>query len=373
MIGFTVLVFKRLDMTSRGVRTISMEIPAEEKQEGSRWDLEVLDNSDLTVKEDTPKARMDARKRHLQKACAKLTLDADVADQRDLEITIAYGKLKLCGLEKTASTFMKAIRAKEKGLQKEQPFKSFIIVREPYGRLLSGYIDKLFSRATWWDMYGKYIVEHFRYRPKKKEVNCGSNVTFHEFIKYWFNAYETGNKEDGHFRPMHKTCRMCYFDYDYYVRLETIGSDMTYIYQQINMTLDRQMSDDEMTIKDKAADIINQRDKGGWQGCESACSMLKRTWWSFHARGLVAMDVEMPVKEEECETISRHDFVKLAHQSHLESKARIDKPKQRWKSMVDYYLQIPLVDRLKIRDILMKDFKLHGYDPTPRDMFPELH
>ena len=247
------------------------------------------------------------------------------------------------------------------------------MVREPYSRLVSGYIDKMYSRAGWWGMYGKYMVENFRYMPSEQEKRCGSNVTFHEFVRYWAHAYATNKKQDGHFRPMHKTCRMCYFDYDYYVRLETIGADMTHIYESVNLTLDRPMTDDEVTLKDKAHDIMIQRDDGSWTGCETACNMLDRTWWTFHARGLVALDVRQPFTGEACNTVSPEEFIKAAMDAHVSSKDRIDKRKQRREMMVSLYLQLPLLDRLMVRDILMKDFKLHGYDPTPRDMFPELY
>ena len=40
--------------------------------------------------------------------------------------------------------------------------------------------------------------------------------------------------------------------------------------------------------------------------------------------------------------------------------------------MVSLYRQVALLDRLKVREALMVDFRLHGYDATPTDIFPEL-
>jgi len=348
--------------------------------------------ADLDVNEESAKVRMDARKSHLQKVCQGLTLDENVAKQRDLEITIARGKLKLCGLEKTASTFMKHLRARENAPKRtsrdrlenkdappenlpkdENDFKSFIVVREPYGRLVSGYIDKLYTRTIWWKMMGKYIIENFRFKPTPKEKECGSDVSFTEFIRYWIHAQETNHRRDGHFQPMHEECQFCHWDYDYYAHMETLKSDMKFIYESNNLTLMSTFVDEEETMRDKASDIIGQRKAGQHVGCEEGCNMLERAWWSFHARGLIALDVKLPLQGEACQTVERREFEDIAWQAHVESEDRIDKPKQRRQMMVSLYLQLPLLDRLKVREVFMRDFELFGYDSTPKDMFPELY
>ena len=147
---------------------------------------------------------------------------------------------------------------------------------------------------------------------------------------------------------------------------------MAFIYEQVNVTLVRAMDDEEDTMRDKAADIIKQREKETYRGCEDTCTMIDRAWWTFHARGLIASDVAQPLKGESCDTISKEDFADLVWKHHEESKARIDKRKQRRQAMVDLYLQVPLLDRLKVRQLLFTDFNLHGYESTPKDMFPEL-
>jgi len=346
--------------------------------------LNEMDRLDMIPIDNSPRSRLDARKKHLLKVCANLTLSDTILEQRTLEITMAYGKLKLCGLEKTASTFMRSLRYREDTMNfkrqkaglspyksEDGSYKTFIIVREPYGRLLSAYIDKLYSRSSWWGQ-GKYIIENFRYHATHQSKQCGSDVSFAEFIRYWIHSQETDLRGDGHFNPMHRECQFCHFDYDYYVHMETIQKDMEFVYKETNTTLIRAMDDEEFTMRDKAADIIKQRDSGAFRGCEEVCAMLDRAWWTFHARGLIASDVPQPLKEDQCVEIEQSQFEDLVWKSHVESKERIDKVKQRRQAMVDLYLTVPLLDRLKVRNILLRDFNLHGYESLPMDMFPEL-
>ena len=246
-------------------------------------------------------------------------------------------------------------------------------MREPYTRLQSAYIDKLYTRASWWAGAGKYILETFRSKSArgKLDYKCGSNVTFPEFVRYWIYAQEAGRHNDNHWVPMHTECRMCTFDYDLYVHLETIASDMANLYQTVGEQMSRPMSDDEWTIDNKIKDLIPQRDHGAWGDCEANCSMLGRAWWSFQARGLVGVDQDFP--DVDCNIVNRTELSYLALAARRRSVGGFDKGAQRRASVAAMYRQVPLLDRLKVRDLLMPDFKLHGYDPTPRDMFPELY
>ena len=349
-------------------------------------------NMTHTKKTDSAEKRLQSRLQHLRNACENIALDKNIHKQRNLEITLAQGRLKMCGLEKTASTFMKQLKGREKSevktsadrqneepQQKSEPkhdpenFKTFVIVREPYGRLVSAFIDKLYTRSLWWSNFGSYIIKKFRFQATNEMSECGSDVSFPEFIRYWIHALETDHRRDGHFDPMHRECQFCLFKYDYFVHLETLLSDMTYIYQSVNATLISTMDDEEDTIRDKAADIINQRQGGSFQKCEGSCDMLNRAWWSFHARGLIATDVQLPLSGDRCDTVTKHEFEDIAWQAHLQSADRIDKRKQRRDAIVELYLQVPILDRLKVRQIFLNDFKLHGYESTPSDLFPELN
>ena len=61
----------------------------------------------------------------------------------------------------------------------------FMFVREPYSRVLSGYVDKLFSPNTqYWKATGSYIVSKIRKNADPLSLRCGHDVTFAEFVRY---------------------------------------------------------------------------------------------------------------------------------------------------------------------------------------------
>ena len=319
----------------------------------------------------------------MQQACQHMNFDSE---KRRAQVNLAGGKLKLCALEKTASTFVKTLSAREHfaNNQKATPevphqtqppepeVKRLVIVRDPYTRLLSAYFDKLYTRPTWYKFasYGRYIIEHFRFNATKEKIDCASDVSWPEFVRFMINSMETDRMRNPHFDPMYKRCEFCVVDYDYYVHLETIGSDMEHIYQTINTTMVSAMSDEQDAIRSKCGEIVAHREDAG--NCQTVEEIFHRAWFSFKARGFIASDVNIPLTKEEMKNVTKNRFSDLCWQAHLDSVARIDKKRQRREKVVEMYLQLPLLDRLKLREIFLKDFQLHGYDSTPSDLFPEL-
>lgn len=85
----------------------------------------------------------------------------------------------------------------------------FVFVREPYSRLLSAYVDKLFVPDSYFDKLGTYIVRAFRANASSESLKFGHDVTFAELVKYVIHAESTGRKRDYHFVPAHAQCNMC--------------------------------------------------------------------------------------------------------------------------------------------------------------------
>ena len=87
----------------------------------------------------------------------------------------------------------------------------FMFVRDPYSRVLSGYVDKLFSPNT---MYQKHItcafvVSEIREDASSLSIHCGHDVTFPKFIKYIILSEKRRIHRDRHFTPMNEHCRPC--------------------------------------------------------------------------------------------------------------------------------------------------------------------
>ena len=94
-------------------------------------------------------------------------------------------------------------------------------VRDPYTRLLSGYVDKLFApNPYFWKMIGGHIIT--THRQGSEHGKCFSDVTFPEFVKYVLESERTNSTfRDAHFTPAWDQCKPCAFNYSVYGRMES--------------------------------------------------------------------------------------------------------------------------------------------------------
>ncbi|ESO81926.1 hypothetical protein LOTGIDRAFT_56205, partial [Lottia gigantea] len=116
-----------------------------------------------------------------------------------------------------------------------------MFVREPFTRLISGYIDKIFApNPYFWSVIGKYIIRNFRVNATEKSKKCGHDVTFPEFIKYVIHSEATNNTaRDAHFTPIYDQCKPCEIKYNVVGKMESFLNDTTFIMNNIgfNITL----------------------------------------------------------------------------------------------------------------------------------------
>ena len=118
-------------------------------------------------------------------------------------------------------------------LKNESYFK-FVIVRNPWDRLTSAYLNKFITpidlkKST---SPGKEVVEKL-YREKGLKPNWDKAITFNQFVEYLMN-----NKDediDGHWRP-----QFLYLNgnkFDFIARVENLAEDFEYIKNKLNITL----------------------------------------------------------------------------------------------------------------------------------------
>ena len=304
-----------------------------------------------------------------QKAVATHTIKADLRK-------IAYGRLNFCAIAKIGSTFTRIIQQRhfsDRSHKKvKAPLKSYMFVREPYSRLMSGYIGKIVTNPLWWSSFGTLLISKFRPGASKNEKSCGIGATFPEFVKYLIFSQETGKYIDQHFQPIHQQCGLCHRHYDFIGHLENLPGDMRFILSSVNITgKDLSLEDSESTIRDKTKNTVRHRAK--IKKCQDMCSIMTTVWWSFHARGLISRDIKLPVNGSRCDTISEDEFFQIAMGAHNASIGHIDRGKQKRGALVELFTQVPLQDRLRLKELFMADFELFGYDPMPPDLFPEMY
>lgn len=108
----------------------------------------------------------------------------------------------------------KFVRPKSKSLSqfKDLDFK-FMFVREPYHRILSAYIDKVFApNPYFWNKFGRLAIKLSRKSANKR---CFHDVTFAEFVRYvvWSDKHDT--RVDPHLNKASEMCSPCRMNYTF--------------------------------------------------------------------------------------------------------------------------------------------------------------
>lgn len=144
---------------------------------------------------------------------------------------------------------------------------SFIIVRDPFERLLSAYRDKIEGfRNKFYKRIGRFIV--FKYRTevkpsvtqvsdihsrlKKKQQEIGP--TFSEFINYVSDS----TTFDEHWAPYHSFCTPCHVNFTVIAKTETLLADSSYIIKKLH--LENKLKHQSWKAINKAYDGRNTKD-----------------------------------------------------------------------------------------------------------------
>ena len=116
----------------------------------------------------------------------------------------------------------------------------FLIARNPYERLVSGYRDKILGEAVRYPsaVYGqisRIILRKYRLKdpfgPSKS-----STPTFAEFVRYIVDEVAEGREIDMHWTPAYKFCNPCQVDLTHIIKFETIDRDTSWIVKKANLT-----------------------------------------------------------------------------------------------------------------------------------------
>lgn len=246
----------------------------------------------------------------------------------------------------------------------------YMFVREPYGRLLSFYVDKLMASNTYyWKVVGIYAVKG-RSRTEAG-YRCGHDVSFPEFIKYVIKTLSTGKNVDPHWVEMERNCRTCDIRYDYIGKMETFAqnADEILIKLGLNKTAEylRQhgaVDADEDAIKDSVVQPYVFENK--YRLCISFSDALERAWKKLQIRGLVAPG---PAPSHlSSRNSSWRDFFAIAKASR-ESLSKEERKQLKLNWQREYWAQIEVSDLLQLKRLYAKDFQLFDYDDHPDIVF----
>ncbi|CAI9720334.1 carbohydrate sulfotransferase 11-like isoform X2 [Octopus vulgaris] len=251
-------------------------------------------------------------------------------------------------------------------------YKTFLFVRNPYKRLFSGYVDKIFTPQMYFLLkYGTYIIKKFRKNPSEKSLRCGHDVTFAEFISYVIDSVKTGNMANNHFTPMYLHCAPCEIHYDLIGHLETLQNDLQFLIkpERLKAVLPENLR--MSSLRDElfdATDIAFRNLKSN-QNCFSPYELLERIWHRLQIRGILNQKFSFPLTPEEAQTIKQDDFYKKLN-TYLE-KSQMDPStvNNRHESINEAFSTVPLDILEKLQSVMEMDCKLFGYDTQPDFVF----
>ena len=293
-------------------------------------------------------------------------------------VQITKGPLTFCRIHKVASTYLIFVvlsqihswMLKTPHLNEAytDPPKQVVFVRNPYGRLISGYLSRVLLRPSFWPRVGHNVMKMSgSLGPTSKWTDkCAVHATFPEFIRYFIQSDLSGQGRDGHFIPLHDQCGMCSQHYDYIGHVETIDEDLSYILKSVSIDLEIHNEN----LWEGELDFILHRDQKFIKACSlSNYTMLRTLWYSYHVTGFVSDDISFPLTEAECRDITVRQFVELVN-SIREKSGAYSPREQRRKWLMNLYQQVPIQERLQLKSLLDKDFGMFDFDPQPKEVFP---
>ena len=108
----------------------------------------------------------------------------------------------------------------------------FTIVREPFGRLLSAYRNKIERVQN--NGFGRMSKSmSIKYRSNRKD-KTQRPATFEEFLKFYTNPKE---KQNAHWETFRKLVQPCKYQYDYILKLEDIELESNWLFRHFNLNM----------------------------------------------------------------------------------------------------------------------------------------
>ena len=256
---------------------------------------------------------------------------------------------------------------------------SLLVVRNPYSKLFSAYVDKLYHpNSLFWNHIGKPIERIIANKSSSgKFPLCGQTVTFANYVKYLIYKFEEKESINTHFTSISSHCDPCVTKYDYISKLETFKDDINEIMSKWNKTfnLNIQFRDFE---KDSAIEIARVHINLALYTkklTEVECSIpssqfLLRTWRFLQISGIIPKHSKLPTQWSDTSFSWRSDLL-LADVLHIlqNNNSWPIVKKQRKEAMLQAYRTVTKEDLYKLREIVKQDCRYFDYDDMPADIF----
>lgn len=249
----------------------------------------------------------------------------------------------------------------------------FLFSRNPFSRIFSAYIDKMFTpNPFYWKKWGTKIISSFKLSPK--DYVCGSRIPFRYFVKYVVMKL---HKEDTHVMPIHNICPPCQFEWDMVGRLEDMDTDIHYLSEKLNVNSSYMHSSEykAQAMRDVIEDSTTEA-LGPWMADASKCVSRydagRMIWRKLQIRGIIDKRFPLPLSEAVMDLIPVLKFQQVSMSAALRSN-KSNLRLQKKEAILEAYQTIDSQDFMRIQDIYQKDFFYFGYSNTLENYDPKKH
>ena len=108
--------------------------------------------------------------------------------------------------------------------------RTVLVSRDPYSRLFSAFIDKVFLP--------KNIAFGIAKRLRKTNDSCANDLTFEEFLTDILTSVRGGQKLNIHWTPIVNLCKPCDVNAFAVVKQETFTADVEYVLKEVGIARD---------------------------------------------------------------------------------------------------------------------------------------
>lgn len=274
-----------------------------------------------------------------------------------------------------------------------KPGISFFVTRDPYARLYSAYVDKVFLEkfgqlAVLIDaIYNKKVtyggalkINTLTQIAKDKNWMCDvSNVTFEQFLYYVSRTRHL----DPHYTPVSLLCNPCKDPVDYIFKQENLEEDADYLLDYLNKTLaENGVKHSDLTLKDYKGDngvenlvkthYVAWKVRSENNNCVMSSASLdmayRRLWEAMKILGNIddSLNYIPEIFHGSGNNFKDPDEILKAFVQHnIEPASPAQRARQRRKYLVDAYKTVSPRVLKGIQNLFQMDFKFFKYDINP--------
>ena len=257
--------------------------------------------------------------------------------------------------------------------------KAFMFSREPYSRLWSAYIDKIFL-PDFWRSISPGIASKFRPKVNKTEKQCGNDVSFREFLKYVIFKLSKGEGINEHFNPIYKQCSPCHMRFEALGKLETFEKDSEYIFNNFDLKNVSSSVSYTINVEEEVNMLIKYNfdlEKHIKTNCYDRIMVAERLWKAFQYNGYISKNTPVPMnyiqKLSNSTDVSIHFQELVLKTIRDQTVDRTTLKKQKKEFLTEAYKDVPLSDLETIPKLFQPDFELFDYDKYPNAIFGTRH